>query len=130
VDRTTTYHTTFFAPGTDGRLRLIDQQISSLGRLSPISPPMLRHALATVLLAGWVLMFNAEPDDRRSEWRQVGRYPTSPLCEYALTGEVRRISEQRIGSVLASQPADNPMRQSAFGRAYDRAQKQYRCVSE
>jgi hypothetical protein len=91
---------------------------------------MLRHALATVLLASWVLMFNPEPDDRRSQWRQVGRYPTSPMCEYALAGEVRRTSEQRIGSALASQPVDNPMRQSAFSRAYDRVQTQYRCVSE
>lgn len=91
---------------------------------------MLRRTLTAVLLASWVLMFNPDPDNRRSEWRQVGRYPTSPTCEYALEGEARRSSEQRIGSALASQPVDNPMRQSALGRAYDRAQTHYRCVGE
>jgi hypothetical protein len=91
---------------------------------------MFRNVLATILLAGWALMFNPDPDDRRPQWRQVGHYATDSLCERALTLGMQRTTEARIGGALASQPPDNPMREEAYARANFRAQKQYRCVSE
>jgi hypothetical protein len=91
---------------------------------------MLRHALATAVAAGWLLLVSNDPDALSPEWRTVGTFGSESYCEQGRDGAVEQAAIARIGGALASQPADNPIRQEAFRRAYDRARARYRCVRE
>jgi len=87
---------------------------------------MTRSSLAVGLVAGWLLVYNA--GGRNDEWREVSDFGTESQCDYGRTAEVERATLQRIGTALASQPVENPMRQDAYRRAYEHVRGQYRCV--
>jgi hypothetical protein len=89
-----------------------------------------RRLIPAVLAAGWVLLHSADPGARDASWRSVGSYPTEDHCEWARTGETERETLQRIGGALASQPADNPMRQAAYRSAQGKVAARYRCEPE
>jgi hypothetical protein len=88
---------------------------------------MKRSSFALGLVAGWLLVHSA---GGRDEWREVSDFGTESQCDYGRTAEVERATLEHIGSALASQPVDNPMRQDAYRRAYDRVRGQYRCVRD
>jgi hypothetical protein len=96
----------------------------------PKSSAMPRHALATAIAAGWLLLVSNDPDARTPEWRALGSYGSESHCEQGRDAEAEQAATVRIGGALANQPADNPIRQEAFRHAYDRARARYRCVRE
>jgi hypothetical protein len=91
---------------------------------------VIRRALEAGLAAAWLLLHSADPDGRDPRWQPVGHYAWESLCERAREGETEREALSRIGSALASLPADNPMRQDAHRRAWAKAQARYRCTPE
>jgi hypothetical protein len=80
------------------------------------------HAVCMLALA-WALLYSPEGDG----WDVLDEYPTEWSCLSGRTANVDREVQQQIGSALASQPADNPMRQAAYGRAERRVGARYRC---
>jgi len=89
----------------------------------------MRHAGAMALL-GWLLLFSRDPRRPIEDWQQVGAYPTEYICAQGRTAEIDRDALARIGQALASQPADNPVRQDAYQRAARTVRDRYRCVRE
>lgn len=81
-----------------------------------------RTGLGLVLL-GWVLL-HAERD---GDWRVIDDYPSSLTCERVRAARIDAETRHTIGSALAEQPADNPMRQEAYRRAGRRTGERYRC---
>src|SRR2546428_5127990 len=75
-------------------------------------PRVTRRAPA-VVLAGWVLLFNAPSRG----WRPLGTYEQEWLCAHMRADAIDRAAVAEIASALASQPADNPLRQDAYRRA-------------
>ena len=82
---------------------------------------MRRHAVCTLLLA-WALLYS-----EGSGSDVLDEYPTEWSCLQGRTANIDREVQTEIGSALASQPADNPMRQQAYGRAARRVSARYRC---
>ena len=76
-----------------------------------------------MLLLAWALLHSPEG----TGWDVVDEYPTEWSCLHTRAASVDREIQQDIGSALASQPADNPMRQQAYGRAERRINARYRC---
>jgi hypothetical protein len=90
-----------------------DLQMSGAGR---------RRVRAIAL--GWALLYAREGND----WSAVDRGPYDPHCGRLLAGKVDAETLDRIGTVLAAQPADNPLRQDAYRRAARHVAARYRCV--
>ena len=82
----------------------------------------MRRALPTLVLLGWVLLY---ADGRN--WKVVDDFPYQTTCLRVLSANVDREVRDDIGSALADQPADNPIRQQAYARAERRAGERYRC---
>ena len=75
------------------------------------------------LLIAWALIHAG----RDGVWETLGEF-TGPLtCEQVRDSNVANEATREIGSALADQPADNPMRQQAFERAARRVRDRYRC---
>jgi len=83
----------------------------------------MKYHAACMLVLAWALLYS--PEGR--EWDVVDEYPSEWSCLQGRTGNVDREVQQAIGGALASQPADNPMRQAAYARAERRITAQYRC---
>ena len=83
---------------------------------------MTRLAQAAVL-AGWVLLA-ARPS---GGWRPLGTYEQEWLCAHVRADAIDRAALGEIGSALASQPRDNPLRQEAYRRAEAHLRHRYRC---
>ena len=62
------------------------------------------------------------------DWSAVERGPYDAHCGRLLAGRVNAETLDRIGTVLAAQPADNPLRQDAYRRAERHVAPRYRCV--
>jgi hypothetical protein len=82
---------------------------------------MRRHGVCMLVLS-WALL-----SSEGRGWDVVDEYPTEWSCLQGRTASVEREIQLEIGSALASQPADNPMRQQAYGRAERRVGARYRC---
>jgi hypothetical protein len=80
------------------------------------------HAACTLALA-WALLYS--PDGRG--WDVVDEFPSEWSCLQGRSASVDREAQREIGGALASQPADNPMRQAAYTRAERRITAHYRC---
>ncbi len=77
----------------------------------------------TVVLAGWVLLMNAPAGG----WRRLGTYDQEWLCAHVRADAIDRAAVAEIGSALAGQPRDNPLRQEAYRRAEAHVRNRYRC---
>jgi hypothetical protein len=76
-----------------------------------------------LLLLGWVLLHAG----RDRGWDTIGDFPSSLTCERVLASSVADDVRRDIGSALADQPVDNPIRQQAWVRAERRMRERYRC---
>jgi len=83
----------------------------------------MRHCTVCMLLLAWALLYSPQG----SGWDVVDEYPTEWSCLQGRTANADREIQVEIGSALASQPADNPMRQQAYARAERRINARYRC---
>ena len=83
----------------------------------------MRHSAAGMLVVAWALLYS--PDG--SGWDVLDEYPSEWSCMQGRTANAERDIQHEIGGALASQPADNPMRQAAYGRAARRVASRYRC---
>jgi hypothetical protein len=86
--------------------------------MRPLAPPL--------ALAGWVLLTSASSGG----WRAVGTYEQEWLCAHVRADAIDRDVRTQIGSALANQPADNPIRQEAYRRAETHMRDRYRCERE
>jgi hypothetical protein len=84
--------------------------------------PVERRSMRRLLVLGWVLIHAG-----RDGWEKVGDFYSSVTCQQVCDVDVANAVQREIGSVLANQPVDNPMRQEAYGRAERRIRPQYRC---
>ena len=78
---------------------------------------------SVLLLFGWVLI-HAGHD---GVWQPLGDFTSSVTCEQVRDSNVASEALREIGSALADQPADNPMRQQAYDRAARHVRERYRC---
>ena len=76
-----------------------------------------------LLFLGWVLMSAS----RDGAWQPVDDFPGSLTCERVRSIRVADEVRREIGSALADQPADNPMRRQAYEHAERRVRERYRC---
>ncbi len=83
----------------------------------------MRHSGVGMLLLAWALLYSPDGD----EWEVLDEYPTEWSCLHSRADSVDREIRGEIGSALASQPPDNPMRQQAYARAERRLNARYRC---
>src|SRR2546425_13275657 len=67
---------------------------------------------ATVVLACWVLLMGGPSGG----WRPLGTYGQEWLCAHVRADAIDRAAVAEIGSALASQPRDNPLRREAYRR--------------
>jgi hypothetical protein len=85
-----------------------------------------RRRTRAVVLFGWALLYARHGTD----WQAVERAPNEHTCEQVRAAHVAGDSRIEIGSALADQPADNPLRQQAAARAERRVAPRYRCAPE
>jgi hypothetical protein len=83
----------------------------------------MKYHAAGMLALAWALLYS--PEGR--EWEVLDEYPSEWSCLQGRTATADRDIQHEIGSALASQPADNPMRQAAYVRAERRVGARYRC---
>ena len=83
----------------------------------------MKHHAVSMLALAWALLYS--PEGR--EWDVLDEYPTEWSCLQGRTANADREIQQQMGSALASQPADNPLRQAAYARAERRVGGRYRC---
>jgi hypothetical protein len=76
-----------------------------------------------LLLFGWMLI-HAGHD---GAWDPIGDFRGSDTCERVRESDVASDTLREIGSALADQPVDNPIRQQAYERAERHVRERYRC---
>lgn len=75
------------------------------------------------MLLGWALLYAK----RDGDWRPLEQYPSESTCLRVRSVSVANEVRGEIGSALADQPADNPIRQQAAARVERRVGERYRC---
>lgn len=85
---------------------------------------MRRHALLAITLTTWTLLYSRHG----TEWRPLDEFTSGSTC-----GRVRRVwisheASREIGSALASQPPDDPIRRRALTQALQRVDGRFRCA--
>jgi hypothetical protein len=75
-------------------------------------------------LLAWVLMHAGSGGG----WDPVGAFPTELTCMRVRAISISEEAQEEMGSALADQPFDNPMRQQAYARAEKKVGARYRCV--
>jgi hypothetical protein len=86
--------------------------------------------LAALALAGWALLHARDPGTPRARWTALSHHDREWVCEQVLAAEVESATLAQIGSALAAQPADNPLRLEAYRRAAAKVRSRYRCERE
>jgi hypothetical protein len=79
--------------------------------------------LGRLAVLGWVLFYAR----REGEWHPLDTFINETTCERVRVVDVANDAQKAIGSALADQPADNPMRQEAYRSAEQRMNQRYRC---
>lgn len=87
---------------------------------------MRRHALLAIMLATWTLLYSRHG----TEWLRLDDFPSGWACSRVRQAWIAREAAREIGSALASQPADNPLRQQAMSKALERVDARYRCTHD
>jgi hypothetical protein len=83
--------------------------------------------LRWALLLTWALVYTRHGTD----WKPVEEnLDSSQTCEQLRSARILEETTREIGSALASQPADNPMRVEAWRRAEPRVRARWRCEPE
>lgn len=85
---------------------------------------MSRREWKVVALLGWALLYSRYGND----WTVENEFPVSDLCTRVLEARVADAARGELGA-LASQSADNPMRQEAWTKAERHARARFRCAS-
>jgi hypothetical protein len=85
----------------------------------------MRHPSIALVLLVWALIYSRNGDD----WSVLDEFDSESHCMRVRSASVGRETEDEIGGALASQPADNPIRQQALERASRRVAARYRCSS-
>jgi hypothetical protein len=85
---------------------------------------MSRHGRKAIVLLGWALLYSRYGND----WQVVNQFDFPDLCTRVLDARVADAARGELGA-LASQSADNPMRQEAWARAEKHARARFRCAS-
>ena len=93
------------------------------GEDSADSSTVVRPRSLRLVLFGWVLI-HAGND---GVWKPLGDFAGSTTCEQVRDQSIANEALHAIGSALADQPADNPMRQQAYDRAARHIRDRYRC---
>ena len=83
-----------------------------------------RRRTLTAVLLGWALFYTRDGTD----WRVVEQVESEHTCSQVRAAHVASETRTEIGSALADQPADNPLRQQAVARAERRVGPRYRCA--
>jgi hypothetical protein len=83
--------------------------------------------LGWALVLGWMLVYHRPGSDSRPVDRNLD---SSSTCEQLRAARIAEETNKEIGSALASQPADNPMRVEAWRRAEPRVRERWRCEPE
>ena len=78
-----------------------------------------------IVLAGWALVYSRAGDN----WGVLDEFASESTCMRVRAASVDRETQDEIGGALASQTADNPIRQQAYDRASRRVAARYRCSS-
>lgn len=84
------------------------------------------HTVVAIALTTWTLLYSRYG----TAWRPVEDFSSGSTCRQVRGAWVELEAAKEIGSVLASQPADNPVRNRAIGRARERVSSRFRCVHE
>jgi len=79
--------------------------------------------LGRLAVLGWVLLYARGGND----WRPLDTFVSETTCERVRVVDVANDTRNAIGSALADQPVDNPMRQEAVRRVEPRMSQHYRC---
>lgn len=87
---------------------------------------MRRHSLLALTLTTWTLLYSRHG----TEWRPLDEFTSPVTCQRVREAWVAREADREIGSALASQPADNPMRRRAMTRALRRVDSRFRCTTQ
>jgi len=80
-----------------------------------------------LVLTGWILLTNPPSS---GGWRPLGTFEQEWLCAHVRADAIDRDVRAQIGSALASQPPDNPLRQEAYRKAEAHVRDRYRCERE
>lgn len=83
----------------------------------------MRHRNVRMLLLAWALVYSRDGGD----WEVLDEFASESHCMRVRSASVDRETQEAIGSALASQTADNPLRQQAYDRASRRVAGRYRC---
>ena len=82
------------------------------------------HTVLALTLTTWTLLYSRHG----TMWRPLEDFTSGSTCRRVRSAWVEVEATKEIGSVLASQPADNPLRDRAIGRAREQVGARFRCV--
>jgi hypothetical protein len=80
--------------------------------------------VASIVVLGWALLY----DRGGHAWQVLDSLPSSYTCEQLRVARIDQEIQHEIGSALASQSGDNPMRVQAYQAAASRVNGRYRCA--
>jgi hypothetical protein len=81
------------------------------------------RTLRRLAVLGWVLMHAA----REGDWKPLDTFASETTCERVRVVDIATDTRNAIGTALADQPVDNPMRQEAVRRVEPHVSQRYRC---
>jgi hypothetical protein len=79
--------------------------------------------VASIVVLGWALLYA-----RGNGWQVLESLPSSYTCEQLRVARIDQDIQHEIGSALASQSGDNPMRVQAYQAAAAHVNGRYRCA--
>jgi hypothetical protein len=86
----------------------------------------MKRRFATLVLFGWILL----EVQRNGAWEPTDTFSSESTCLRVREAIVAEKTLAEIGSALASQPADNPLRRQAYERTARRVSTRYECAPE
>jgi hypothetical protein len=98
---------------------------SRRGRVPKARVMMRRHPLLAITLTTWTLLYSRHG----TEWLRLDEFASGSTCGRVRQAWITREASREIGSALASQPPENPLRQRAMSRALQRVDSRFRCES-
>jgi len=83
------------------------------------------HVALAIALTSWTLLYSRHG----GEWLPLDNFVSASTCTRVRQAWIAREASREIGSALATQPLDNPLRQRAMTRALRRVNPRFRCES-
>lgn len=81
------------------------------------------HPVLAIALTTWALLYSRHG----TGWLQLDEFTSGSTCHRVQQAWVQREAAREVGSPLASQTADNPLRQRALDRALRKVSPRFRC---